>query len=381
MVTGFEEDTTWGYDAELGYDEEQRRAEGERRTAASGVWPVGFGEPPPGAPSPATTSARRTGAAQAGLPVSLGASFTATPVEPALPLWSDSDGGSGGLADATSASGVWRDSLAAATDKSDPSPEPPAQQPRAHPARMVLGLATMAAERLRGGAPPSDALATGVGLVQESAAGARDFARRVLKPATRFASDAVDRASQLPGADRPLRTLRRSRSQFNQVVARARRRGEATVSAGRAEAEAFVRSSVAETLSWAQAQAVPQIVDGLVPHLVDQVVPRILEGTLPEIRSRVLPAMIDDMANSPQVRDLVLEQGRGVVGEAAVNLRSTTASADDRIESAVRRLVRAPSPDEPADARADEPRHNEPRHNDARHNDSPHDPRHNDPRR
>ena len=171
----------------------------------------------------------------------------------------------------------------------------------------------------------------------------------MLEPAARIANDAVDRAALIPGADRPLRTLSRSRARFTQVVDRARRRGEATVAAGRAEAEVFVRTSVAETLSWAQAQAVPQIVDGLVPHLVDQVVPRILEGTLPEIRARVLPAVIDDLADSPKVRELVLEQGRGVVGEAALNLRTTAATADDQVESAFRRLVRAPTPEEPTD--------------------------------
>ena len=57
------------------------------------------------------------------------------------------------------------------------------------------------------------------------------------------------------------------------------------------------------------------------------------------------PAVIDDLTHSPQVRELMLEQGRGVVGEAAQHLRSSTAAADDKLESAFRRLVRAPAPD------------------------------------
>jgi hypothetical protein len=225
----------------------------------------------------------------------------------------------------------------------------------AHPARMVLGMASLAAQRLRGGTPAGDALTTGVGLLQETATGLRDFGRRVFEPASRLAADtvdrAVDRASTLPGAAIPVRSIALSRARLSKVVARARRRGEATVAAGRADAEAFVKSSVAETLTWAQAQAVPQIVDGLVPHLVDEVVPRLIEGAMPEIRAKLLPVVIDDLADSPQLRDLMMEQGKGVVGDAADHLRTTTATADDRVESAFRRMVRGGAQDEPAQER------------------------------
>jgi hypothetical protein len=227
---------------------------------------------------------------------------------------------------------------------------PPGGALVAHPARMVLGMASLAAERLRGHAP-SDAFVTSVGLFQETAHGIRDFGRRVMEPASRIAADtvdrAVDRAALLPGAAMPARSLARSRATLARMVAKARTRGQATVAAGRKDAEAFVKTSVAETLNWAQAQAVPQIVDGLVPHLVDEVVPRILEGALPEIRAKLLPAVIDDLAESPQLRDLMMEQGRSVVGDAALHLRTTTATADDRVESAFRRLMRGGSRDDP----------------------------------
>ena len=79
---------------------------------------------------------------------------------------------------------------------------------------------------------------------------------------------------------------------------------------------------------------------------------------MPEIRAKLLPAVIDDLADSPQLRDLMLEQGRGVVGDAAQHLRSTTASADDRVESAFRKLVkgggnREPSTDQDEQTTAD----------------------------
>jgi hypothetical protein len=229
----------------------------------------------------------------------------------------------------------------------------------ARPVRLALGLAILAAERLRAtarpaaeqeastaavdrprNAGPSAAFETGVGLLQQTAAEAREVARRAMDRPARLASRTATWASRLPGANVPRRSLWRSRERIDRMVAEARDRGAAAVAESRADATAFVQTTVNDAIAWAQAQAIPQIVDGLVPHLVDSVVPRIIDGAMPEIRSRVLPVVIDDLTNDPQVRDLMVEQGRGVVGEAAEHLRSTTASADDRVESAFRRLAR-----------------------------------------
>jgi hypothetical protein len=68
------------------------------------------------------------------------------------------------------------------------------------------------------------------------------------------------------------------------------------------------------------------------------VVPRVIEGALPEIRRRVIPVVIEDLTADPRVRDLVVEQGRGVIGDTAVQLRNGTAAADDRVEKAYRRV-------------------------------------------
>ena len=298
----FDEDVSWGYDA----------------------------GPPPGAPAPAS------GAAPPGAPAPPPAG-SGPPALSSAPDPSAAPPAAGPMVAGVTASAVTPADVPVET-ATPPAPERP------HPGRMVLGLASIAAERLRGGVPAGNAILTGVGLMQQGATNARGFARRTLDPAARFAADTVELASKLPGAGRPLRSLERSRARWSRVVANARVRGDATVAAGRADAEAFVRNGVAETMSWAQAQAIPQIVDGLVPHMVDEVVPRILEGTLPEIRARVMPAVIDDLTHSPQVRELMMEQGRGVVGEAAEHLRSSSAAADDRLESAFRRLVRAPAP-------------------------------------
>jgi hypothetical protein len=206
-----------------------------------------------------------------------------------------------------------------------------------------LGLAVIAAERLRGlgvttgSATPGAALNVGVGLAQQTADELRVFARRVARPSARMATSALDWAT----SHRPLNTgpLGRSRARLTALVDNARDRGRRTVAAGRSDADAVLRAGVSEGMAWAQAQAVPQIVDGLVPHLVDNVVPQLIDGVMPEIREKVLPIIIDDLASDPQLRELILEQSRGVVGGAAEELRTATATADDRVEKAFRRLL------------------------------------------
>jgi hypothetical protein len=225
-----------------------------------------------------------------------------------------------------------------------PAPPPAAPAPHAtnggrHPTRVFLGLAVLAAERLRGAAPPSEPFLTGVGLLQQTAAEARVIARRAFLPPAKFALRAATWAAGLRGPE-----IDAPASRLNQVMLDARKRGAETVAAGRAEASALVQATVSDGLAWAEAQAVPQIVDGLVPHLVDEVVPRLIDGVMPEVRARVLPIIIEDLTHDPEVRDLVLEQGRGVVGDAAKHLRTTTATADDRVESAFRRMVRKNEP-------------------------------------
>ena len=118
------------------------------------------------------------------------------------------------------------------------------------------------------------------------------------------------------------------------MVAEARDRGAAAVAESRADATAFVQATVSDAIAWAQAQAIPQIVDGLVPHLVDSVVPRIIDGAMPEIRSRVLPEVIEDLTTDPQVRELAVEAGRGRRGRrpstCATHRRARTTGSSRR---------------------------------------------------
>lgn len=246
-------------------------------------------------------------------------------------------------ADLTAADPTTADPTAADLTAESRRSGPAANSALAHPGRLALGMVALAAERLRLQGTASTAFVTGVGLVAQAAEDTRALARRAAGPPVRVATIAVAVASTLPGAELPRRSLARSRDLLRRVAGEARRRGEAALAAGRADASSFIQTNVAGGIAWAQANAVPQIVDGLVPHLIADTMPRIIDGAMPEIRDRVLPVMIEDLTKDPRVRDLVVEQGRGVVGEAAQQLRATTATADDRVESAFRRLVRSPN--------------------------------------
>jgi hypothetical protein len=207
-----------------------------------------------------------------------------------------------------------------------------------HPARLALGVALLAADRMRAGTP-GDAFFVGVGLVQQTVAEVRELARRALRPPSWAASRTASWASKRIGVSPKVGLFARSRERFSDLVLDARATGRATVAAGREDADTFVRVNVAEGMAWAGNRALPRIVDSLVPHLVKSVVPRLIEGAMPEIRARVMPAVVDDLTNDPKVRDLVTEQSRAAVEDAVKHVHTDVAQADNKVMKALRRLA------------------------------------------
>jgi len=66
--------------------------------------------------------------------------------------------------------------------------------------------------------------------------------------------------------------------------------------------------------------------------------------------------VIDDLTHDPRLRELILEQSKGAVGDATQHLRATTANADDRVEKAFGRRGRGKPPTgNDADASATQP--------------------------
>jgi len=192
------------------------------------------------------------------------------------------------------------------------------------PARLALGFAVLVAERVRPGAPTRDAVATTVGVVGRSADLAGRAARRVTARPVGLARRSLRWAAGLPGASLVTDPLAQARDRLADAGAAARDRGRATLDSSRARAAAFVQSTMDEEI---------------MPYVTSTVVPRVIDGALPDIRARVLPVVIEDLTNDPRIRELVVEQSRGVLDEAADQLRSGTATADDRLETAFRRLV------------------------------------------
>jgi hypothetical protein len=134
--------------------------------------------------------------------------------------------------------------------------------------------------------------------------------------------------------------IRGVRAAVARLFAEAERTGRQILVEGREDAVTFLQTSVDDGIAWADRQVVPRIVDDLVPHLIDQVIPQVIDGAMPAIRERVLPAVIDDLSTDPKIREMVVEQSRGVLGGATEQLRTGTAEADDRIEAFARRLLR-----------------------------------------
>lgn len=102
----------------------------------------------------------------------------------------------------------------------------------------------------------------------------------------------------------------------------------------------LVRKAAAKPLTWAESVAIPKVIEDLMPYLIASVVPRIIDGMMPYLREKLLPMVIEDLTNSREFRELITEQSRDVVADAALDLRDSAASADDRVEAGFRRLFR-----------------------------------------
>jgi hypothetical protein len=189
----------------------------------------------------------------------------------------------------------------------DPGPEEDPSRISSSPTvvTVIVGSAMIAVDQMRGGMRSAGAKASSMGM---------GFVKKV-----------KDRNDE-------------TRAGVRAAVTEADRRGRTGIHERRSGASGLVDSTVSAALGWAQVNVVPQLVDGLVPHLISDVVPRVIDGALPEIRARVVPAVIDDLTNDPRVRELILAQSRGVLGQVTEQVRTGTARADDRAEAAAHRV-------------------------------------------
>jgi hypothetical protein len=84
-------------------------------------------------------------------------------------------------------------------------------------------------------------------------------------------------------------------------------------------------------------RAVTQVIDS---RLVDDAVARIVDRTLAQIPdSPALWSLIETIASSQAVRDILTQQGTGFAEELADDVRGRSRQADAQLEHAARRLL------------------------------------------
>jgi len=98
--------------------------------------------------------------------------------------------------------------------------------------------------------------------------------------------------------------------------------------------------TTAGLLCVAETVVVPKVVEDMMPYIVNTLVPRVLDGVMPQVREKVLPVIIDDLSRDPKVRKMITDQTQSVINEAAAELRESSEGADDRLESAFRKIMR-----------------------------------------
>jgi hypothetical protein len=106
-----------------------------------------------------------------------------------------------------------------------------------------------------------------------------------------------------------------------------------------AEAGRAANAAADATAGWAQRQIVRRVACALTPYLIEELVPEVIDGVMPKIRRDVVPAVVEDLAGDARIRAMVAQQSRGMLTWSVTEVRRASAGADDRVETALRRLL------------------------------------------
>lgn len=181
--------------------------------------------------------------------------------------------------------------------------------------RLAFGTAVLARERLFGRVNAESPTAIVLGLAAQGRERAARFVSRIKRPDFKAPS-------------------------LKKVLHDAGARGAIAMSRSRRDAESALREVMDGSVDWAERRVVPKVVEDMLPYVVNTLVPKVIDGVMPQVREKVLPVLVDDLSRDPKVRKMIADQSQSVVSEAAIELRETSADADDRIESAFRKLLR-----------------------------------------
>ncbi len=169
--------------------------------------------------------------------------------------------------------------------------------------RLLLGAAVLAGEKLHlTDGPPSRPMALLVGLAARG--------REIAAQAVTRAAKAMPRAPQF----------------VRGFLDETGRKGARTIHIGRHDAAVWLKTSMDDGLAWAERSVIPKVIDDMTPKLMST------------IRQTILPQVIDDLAKDDRIRSMISEQSQGMVSDATGELRESSAKADDRVESAFRRV-------------------------------------------
>jgi hypothetical protein len=112
-------------------------------------------------------------------------------------------------------------------------------------------------------------------------------------------------------------------------------------------ADAAGRAALAALDRALESELAEQMVDRIVESpAAERLVARVIEGPLLDealarlLESEELWLFVDVVARSPAVTDAISTQGRGFADQVAGMVRDRSASADNRLESAIRGLIR-----------------------------------------
>jgi hypothetical protein len=184
--------------------------------------------------------------------------------------------------------------------------------------RVALGIAILLADRMqtdlgmRGARAPGTAGAFAIGATTTGL----DLAGRAVRSGREAAVGPVNSIAGMgrflarqPIAERVLKPARRVADSVAEGMRSTVRRGQVIAGSARADAVTFLELETSNGIAW--------------------------------LRTAVVPVVIDDLVDSPKVRELAVSQAHGALNDTARVLRARSADADGRLEAGIRRLFNA----------------------------------------
>lgn len=127
--------------------------------------------------------------------------------------------------------------------------------------------------------------------------------------------------------------------QANEAYRGAARRGDERIRSLANKSAERVNRAADGAAEWADREVVRRIARSMAPYLIFELVPEVIDGVMPKIREDVVPVVIADLAGDERVMAMVAQQSRGMLTWSVTEVRRASAEADDRVETALRKLL------------------------------------------